>query len=93
MVCQFGSGGIGEMYTGGGHSWLQETYAPVGVPVMMKRSFIRTEKVVGDRWKEKIQETMVEAGKEDKRMAEERGDYHEGGSRNQQEYDIHFKAL
>ena len=69
---------VGEMYTGGGHSRLQETYAPVGVPVMTKRSFIRTEKAVGDRWKEMLQETMVEAGKEEKRLAEERGDYHEG---------------
>ena len=68
----------GEMSTGGGHSKLQETMSVLGVPVMSARNFITTERDIGEWWRKQLQEVMVEAGKEEKRLAEERGDYHEG---------------
>lgn len=50
----------------------------LGVPVMTKASFISSERQIGEWWKEKLVESMAEAGREEKRLAEERGDYHEG---------------
>ena len=68
----------GQMSTGGGHTQLQETMSVLGVPVMTKKSFIRTEKDIGEWWRMRLNESMIEAGKEEKRLAEERGDYHNG---------------
>ena len=65
------------MATGGGHSQLKETMSVLGVPVMTKKYFVQTERSIGEWWKKELQEAMVEAGKEEKRLAEERGDYHE----------------
>ena len=67
-----------QMATGGGHSHLEETMSVLGVPVMTKACFINTERQIGKWWKEKLKESMLEAGKEERRLAEERGSYHEG---------------
>ena len=66
------------MSTGGGHSKLQETMGTLGIPVMSKNSFTSTERDVGRWWKDQLEQSMLETGKEEKRLAEERGDYHEG---------------
>ena len=50
----------------------------MGVTVMMKTSFISIERGIGEQWKSKLQEAMAEAGLEEKRLAEERGVFHEG---------------
>ena len=68
----------GEMVTGGGHSRLEESLSVVGIPVMTKASFIATERAIGEKWKKILADSMLEAGKEEKRLAEVRGDYHEG---------------
>ena len=68
----------GEMVTGGGHSRLQESMSVLGVPVMSKPSFISTERAIGEHWRQKLTESMAEAGREEKRPAEEKGDFHEG---------------
>ena len=65
------------MVTGGGQSHLQESLSVVGVPVMSKRSFIHTERALGEWWKEQLTESMIEAGIEEKRFAFERGGYHQ----------------
>ena len=49
-----------------------------GIPVMTSTTFIRTEREIGEMWKQQLQETMAEAGKEEKRLAEENNEYHEG---------------
>ena len=66
------------MTTGGGHSHLEESMGVLGIPVMTKPSFISTERSIGEWWKEKLMESMREAGREEKRLAEERGSFHEG---------------
>ncbi len=66
------------MATGGGHSHLEEMMSVLGVPVMTKASFVSTERHIGNWWKEKLEEAIFEAGKEEKRLTEERGTYHEG---------------
>ena len=68
----------GEMVTGGGHTRLEESLGVLGVPVMTKPRFISTERAIGEQWRKVLTESMVEAGKEEKQMAIERGDFHEG---------------
>ena len=67
----------GQMSTGQGHSQLEESMSVLGVPVMTKAGFIFTEREIGEQWKVELQQLMVEAGQEEKRLAEEKGDYHE----------------
>ena len=50
----------------------------IGVPVMFPKQFINTERDIGEWWHIELKQVMVEAGKEEKRLAEERGDFHEG---------------
>ncbi len=66
------------MTTGSGHSHLETSMGILGIPVMTKPSFILTEQSIGEWWKEKLKESMCEAGREEKRLAEERGSFHEG---------------
>ena len=68
----------GEVVTGGGHSRLEETLVVLGVPVMTKCSFISTERGIGDQWRKRLEQSMVEAGREERWLAIERGDFHEG---------------
>ena len=68
----------GKMSTGGGHSQLQEEMSVIGVPVMSKASFISTECDIGEAWTTELCESMAEAGREEKRLAEERGEYYQG---------------
>ena len=68
----------GQMCTGGGHSTLQESLAYLGVPVMTKKSFTATERTIGKWWREHLQQSVIEAGRADRDMAIQRGDYHEG---------------
>ena len=68
----------GQMSTGGGHSQLEEAMSVVGVPVISKKSFIGTEKDIGEVWKKELWESMAKAGKEEKKLAEESGDFYQG---------------
>ena len=50
----------------------------VGVPVMTKSTFIQSERSTGKWWRKELEQLMLEAGREEKQLAEERGDYHDG---------------
>ena len=67
-----------QMATGGGHSQLEKTMSVMGVPVMSKSTFVNTERQIGEFWTDEMDKCMDAAGVEEKRLAEERGDYHEG---------------
>ena len=67
----------GQMATGGGHSQLKETMSVLGVTVMTKATFIQSERSIGAWWRKELEQSMLEAGREEKRLAEERGDYHD----------------
>ena len=56
----------GQMTTGGGHSTLTESMAYLDVPVMAKKSFITTERTIGEWWRERLQQSMVEAGRQER---------------------------
>ncbi len=66
------------MSTGGGHSALEEIMSIMGVPVMTKNSFIDTERAIGEMWKQELLQSMAEAGREERQLVMERGEYHEG---------------
>ena len=68
----------GQMCAGGGHTKLQGSMATLGITVMSKNSFTTAEQGIGQWWKQQLELSMIEAGREEKRLAEERGDYHEG---------------
>ena len=68
----------GQMCTGGGYANLKNTMCVSGIPVMDKKAFIHTEQDIGEWWHLRLHDTMVDAGKEEKKLAEERGEYHQG---------------
>ena len=68
----------GQMASGGGHSSLQESMSVLGIPTMGKKCFTETEREIGEYWRVILEEVMIEAGKEEKRLAEMRHDYHNG---------------
>lgn len=68
----------GQMVTGGGHAPLAEAMSVLGVPVMSKKSFIVTEKEIGQQWWASLEKSMQEAAEEEKRRAIQRGSFHEG---------------
>ena len=68
----------GQMVTGGGHAPLEEAMSVLGIPVMAKKSFIATEKDIAQQWWLSLEASMQEAAKEEKKLAIERGSFHEG---------------
>ena len=57
------------MSTGGGHSPLQESMATLGVPTMTKRSFIAAEKRIGEWWSTLLEDSMRQAGQQERQIA------------------------
>ena len=45
---------------------------------MSQKSFITTERQIGEWWRDKLHESMIEAGCEECKLAIERKDFHEG---------------
>ena len=68
----------GQMTTGGGHARLNEVMSTLGVPVMTKKAFTATESAIDKCWWESLEASMKQAAEEEKKMAVERGSYHEG---------------
>ena len=50
----------------------------LGVPVMTKKAFIQTESAIGQWWWEMLCESMKKAGEEERQLAVQRGDFHQG---------------
>lgn len=66
------------MATGGDHARLKEVMSVQGVSVMTKQTFIATESAIDQCWWQSLEESMRQAAEEEKRLAVERGSYHEG---------------
>lgn len=64
------------MSTGGGFATLRESMSALGVPVMTKKTFINTECTLGSWWWKTLEESMEAAGKEGKKLAIARKDFH-----------------
>ena len=74
----------GQMATGGGHTPLKESMSVLGVPVMNKSNFQQTERDTGEWWTKRMEQAVIEAGQEERRLAQEllpRGasNYHDCG--------------
>jgi len=50
----------------------------LGIPVMAKRNYTLTEKGLGEWWRLQLKKSCVEAGREERLLAMDRNDYHEG---------------
>ena len=68
----------GQMATEGGHKPFSEMMAVLGVPTMTKKSFMTTEKRIGDWWRDLFEQSMISAGKEEKEKAIANNSYHQG---------------
>ena len=66
------------MATGGGHSRLNETIGVLGVPTMSQKSFVQTEREIGEWWKQELEGSMKAAGEEERRLAIDNNQFHEG---------------
>lgn len=69
----------GQTATGGGHTPLQEQMSAIRAPVMAKKSFTKTQKN-GRWWSGSLEKCMHEAAEEAKRLAIEKGPFHDGVS-------------
>lgn len=68
----------GEVATGGGAFKLNEQLATMGVPGMSSNTFTKIESEIGEWWGQHMRKELLEAGQEEKQLAIERNDYHEG---------------
>jgi hypothetical protein len=67
----------GQMSSGGGAAKLNETAATLGMSGISGNSFSAIEREIGVWWSTALQSQMNAAGQEEKKLAVERGDYHE----------------
>ncbi|XP_065907494.1 uncharacterized protein [Dysidea avara] len=59
----------GQLATGGGHAPLTESMAVLGLPSLTKIAFMAIEKRIGDWWRTLLNESMKQAGEEEKAIA------------------------
>ena len=50
----------------------------LGVPTMSQKSFIQTEREIGEWWKQELEGSMKATGEEERRLAIEDNHFHEG---------------
>ncbi|XP_075556529.1 uncharacterized protein LOC142588576 [Dermacentor variabilis] len=67
------------MSIGSGHSQFEEAMSIIEVPAMSKGAFLRREESLGKCWKAVLLDQMIKAGKEEKTLAEEAGDFCKDG--------------
>ena len=67
----------GQMSTSNGHNNLQDAMSVLGVPIMSKMTFIQTERDIGEMWEREMDKAVLETGNKEKRLADERGNYHQ----------------
>ncbi|CAN7985916.1 unnamed protein product [Ixodes hexagonus] len=65
---------------GSGYANLDEVLSVLEIPSMSKGAYCRREESLGKRWEELLYDDMVQAGKEEKRLAEEAGHICEDGT-------------
>ena len=68
----------GQMVTGGGHVPLTESMAVLGIPSLTKKAFMTIEKRIGQWWWALFEESVQQAGAEEKAIAISNERYHQG---------------
>ncbi len=66
-----------QMATGGGQFKLDEQMSTMGMPGISQSSFTAIENEIGTWWREALQQEMLEAGIQERKIAEEAGIYDE----------------
>ncbi|XP_050390274.1 uncharacterized protein LOC126809647 [Patella vulgata] len=66
------------MVTGSGLAHLSECLGTMGIPTMSQPTFSAIESEIGQWWCDILKKDMLRAGAEEKRLAIERKDYHQG---------------
>ena len=69
---------MGTMATGGGFNKLEESMSVLGVPVMSRRVFVNTERIIGKWWWKLLEESMHAACKAERELAIQEKRYHHG---------------
>jgi len=68
----------GQMATGGGFNKLEESMSVLGVPVMSRRVFVNTERIIGNWWWTLLEESIQAAGRAERELAIQENRYHDG---------------
>ena len=68
----------GECASGGGVWKLNERMCTMGMPGLSQKTFGTLEDTIGQWWQNALANEMLEAGQEERRLAIERSDYHQG---------------
>jgi len=66
------------MATGGGYNKLEESMSILGLPVMSKKLFINTEKLIGKWWWNLLEEFMQASEKMERELAKQQSSFHQG---------------
>ena len=66
------------MATDRGRNKLEESMSFIGLPVMSKKLFINTKKLIGKWWWNLLEESMQAAGKMERELAIQRNSFHQG---------------
>ena len=69
---------MGQMSTGGGCNSLEELLCTIGIPSMSKPTFIEIERLLGLSFDQYLGELMLQAGREEKEIAIQNNEYHQG---------------
>jgi hypothetical protein len=68
----------GTMVSGGGRAQLNETMCTLGLSGLSQPTFSAIEHEIGSLWGSVIEEDMLAAGREERQLAIDRGDFHNG---------------
>ncbi|KAJ8313214.1 hypothetical protein KUTeg_009233 [Tegillarca granosa] len=68
----------GSMATGGGLAHLNESLATLNSPGMSQQTYTTIEQEIGNMWGEVVEEDLLKAGAEERKIAMEKGQFHEG---------------
>ena len=69
---------LGQISTGGGAAQLEEQMSAIDSPSMRSQTFVNIEKSSGDVFEKVVTAELLAAGEEEKRLAIENGQYHQG---------------
>ena len=67
---------LGQISTGGGGAQLEEQMSVIDLPSMRTQTFCILEKKLGGLFEEVVTSELLAAGQEEKRIAIEKGEYH-----------------
>ena len=67
---------LGQISTGGDAAQLEEQMSTINSPSMRNQTFVNIERLLGDVFEKMVTSELLAAGKEEKRIAIEEGNYH-----------------